>query len=129
MYLKRQFFFRQDAKYARGGENNFMPSAKDRREYFDIFTDHASERPFTYTKHLNFLDFSEFNATAPVYINFVRDPVERVVSWYYYMRMPWKLVKVDEKTNRTVWNGKRPTNLSMGDLKMTFEDCVLSRHP
>jgi len=39
-------------------------------------------------KHQHFLNFSEFDPSlqSPIYINFVRDPVERVISWYYYVR-------------------------------------------
>ena len=43
-----------------------------------------------YTRHQNFLDFSEFypneKKIQPIYFSFVRNPVERIVSWYYYVR-------------------------------------------
>ena len=45
-------------------------------------------RPFVYSRHQNFLDFSEFypDNEQPIACTFVRDPVERQISWYYYMR-------------------------------------------
>ena len=41
-------------------------------------------------RHQNFFDFSEFypndKKVQPIYFSFVRHPVERIISWYYYVR-------------------------------------------
>ena len=42
--------------------------------------------------HTFFL-FSRFHLDMPIYVNMVRDPVERVISWYYYVRAPWYFVE------------------------------------
>ena len=34
-----------------------------------------------------------FNLDMPIYVNMARDPVERVISWYYYVRAPWYFVE------------------------------------
>lgn len=39
------------------------------------------------------LSLSRFDLPTPIYVNMVRDPVERVISWYYYVRAPWYFVE------------------------------------
>jgi hypothetical protein len=45
-------------------------------------------QPLAYAKHLAYINFSRFDRPNPIYINLVRDPVERVISWFYYIRNP-----------------------------------------
>jgi len=49
--------------------------------------------PSVYVKHVCFVDFQKFNISMPIYVNMVRDPIERVISWYYYVRAPWYFVE------------------------------------
>jgi len=42
--------------------------------------------PSVYVKHVCFVNFTQFDLDMPIYVNMVRDPVERVISWYYYVR-------------------------------------------
>uniref|UniRef100_A0A1Y1M8Q4 Heparan sulfate 2-O-sulfotransferase pipe n=1 Tax=Photinus pyralis TaxID=7054 RepID=A0A1Y1M8Q4_PHOPY len=77
------------------------------------------ESPSVYIKHVCFTNFSEFGLPEPIYVNLVRDPVERVISWYYYIRAPWyyverKLAFPDIPLPDPKW------------LKKDFETCVLS---
>lgn len=63
-----------------------------------------------------FTNFSKLKLPTPIYINMVRDPVERVISWFYYIRAPWYLVG-QRKNKDTKW------------LYKDFETCVLSGDP
>ncbi len=56
----------------------------ERHDYIKMLSVDSStnmSRPFSYVKHINFLDLAELNYTNPIYINFVRDPVDRIISW------------------------------------------------
>ncbi|XP_019769709.2 heparan sulfate 2-O-sulfotransferase pipe [Dendroctonus ponderosae] len=77
------------------------------------------EEPSVYIKHVCFTNVSSFGLPEPIYINLVRDPVERVISWYYYVRAPWyyverKIAFPDLPLPDPKW------------LKKDFEQCVLS---
>lgn len=41
----------------------------------------------------NELFYFRWGLPQPIYVNIVRDPVERVISWYYYVRAPWYYVE------------------------------------
>ncbi|XP_073975569.1 heparan sulfate 2-O-sulfotransferase pipe [Rhodnius prolixus] len=74
--------------------------------------------PSVYIKHVCFINFTQYNLPEPIYVNIVRDPVERIISWYYYVRAPWYYVE-----RKQVF-----PDLPLPDpqwLKKDFETCVL----
>ncbi|XP_078602244.1 uronyl 2-sulfotransferase-like [Branchiostoma floridae x Branchiostoma japonicum] len=67
--------------------------------------------PSIYEKHTYFVDFPLMAAKQPLYINLVRDPIERRVSAYYYLRYGrhgnefadiLKLRRTEEQRNQTL---------------------------
>ena len=62
------------------------------------------------------MDFDEVGLPFPIYINFVRHPVERIISWYYYVRAPWYQIEEDKYNNTVlkVWDqSHRPKKRSL----------------
>lgn len=61
---------------------------KQEREQIDWLAD---LQPGTvYIEHCNWLNFTKYHLPKPIYINLVRDPVERVISWFFYVRGAYK---------------------------------------
>ncbi|XP_036336969.1 heparan sulfate 2-O-sulfotransferase pipe-like [Rhagoletis pomonella] len=75
-----------------------------------------------YIEHVNWIDFEEFELPKPIYINLVRDPVERVISWYYYARSAYKnAIEYDKFPDKPI----RPAEW----YKKDFNHCVRSGDP
>ena len=87
----KSFSDSQKVKKSRGAENTFMQYEEQKAyvEMFDVPEGKNMTLPFSYVKHMNFLNFEDFNKTNPIYINMVRHPIDRVISWYYYTRQNW----------------------------------------
>ncbi|XP_065079844.1 heparan sulfate 2-O-sulfotransferase pipe [Ochlerotatus camptorhynchus] len=78
--------------------------------------------PSVYVKHVCYTNFTRFGLPMPIYVNMVRDPVERIISWYYYVRAPWYFVERKQAF----------PDLPLPDprwLKKDFETCVLQGDP
>ena len=104
------------------GENTYLQTASSREYYVTGLLDQPnSTKPVTYTKHINFLNFEEFGYTNPIYINMVRHPIERIVSWYYYIRQAWYILEWDEDKQEHKLNSRKFQNPHM--FKTSFEDC------
>ncbi|EDV97967.1 GH14409 [Drosophila grimshawi] len=72
-----------------------------------------------FASHVNYLNFSKYSQPRPIYINMVRDPVERVISWHYFIRAPWIFVPGRRRNNREMPNPKW--------ANMEFDQCVESK--
>uniref|UniRef100_A0A803T8M0 Heparan sulfate 2-O-sulfotransferase 1 n=1 Tax=Anolis carolinensis TaxID=28377 RepID=A0A803T8M0_ANOCA len=68
-------------------KNNPVMSLQDQVRFVKNVTSWKEMKPGFYHGHISFLDFAKFGVKKkPVYINVIRDPIERLVSYYYFLR-------------------------------------------
>merc|ERR1711997_1116159 len=85
-----------------------------------MFNSFAS--PTLYMKHTGFVDFGQLNSPMPIYINIVRDPIERVNSLFYYRR----------SSSQAELMRKIHPNMPMANKNFflqQFETCVNEKNP
>ncbi|XP_076834666.1 uronyl 2-sulfotransferase [Brachyhypopomus gauderio] len=58
-----------------------------KREQLNVMTNISTlPQPFLYARHVHFLNFTRFRIDEPVYINIIRDPINRFLSNYFFRR-------------------------------------------
>ncbi|XP_045621527.2 heparan sulfate 2-O-sulfotransferase pipe isoform X2 [Procambarus clarkii] len=93
---------------------------EDREELVDNLTTSMNSTPshtLSYDRHIYYTNFTELGMDRPVYINIIRDPVERFISSFYYRRSQERLNRIQSRGHRTTF--------SPNWVNRTVEQCVL----
>lgn len=100
----------------KGGERIHMNFNQQEELIMDIL---FNEEPYAYSQHFAFVNFTEHEVQKPIFINLVRDPIERVISWHYYIRAEWYYNDLKAKLGAKA----RPMP-GKEFMEMSFETCV-----
>ncbi|XP_022253808.1 heparan sulfate 2-O-sulfotransferase 1-like [Limulus polyphemus] len=101
-----------DFEHYRSSVFNKRQLSKDEQRAF-VLEVMKHKPPFAYDRHIYFTNFFEFNYTNPIYINTMRDPVEKVISRFFFWRVPgipvYEELKAAGKVNisKTEWLKKK----------------------
>lgn len=58
----------------------------DQQSFVQNISNWLDHRPAFVHGHFGYINFEQFGASNPLYINILRDPLERLVSYYYFIR-------------------------------------------
>nr|XP_039267722.1 uronyl 2-sulfotransferase-like [Styela clava] len=74
--------------------------------------------PSLYSRHIHYLDLFKYGISGVVYINMIRDPIERFSSQYHFLRYGDGIKA----------QGRRYEPWEGGDKDMDINDCILKNH-
>ncbi|XP_025019679.1 uronyl 2-sulfotransferase [Python bivittatus] len=81
----------------------------------------TAEQPYLFTRHVHFLNFSRFGGDQPVYINIIRDPINRFLSNYFFRRFgDWR-----GEQNHMI----RTPNMRQEERYLDINVCILENYP
>ncbi|EFA04624.1 heparan-sulfate-2-sulfotransferase [Tribolium castaneum] len=66
--------------------NNHVLSLNNQHEFVHNVTTWKAMKPGIYHGHFAFIDFTKFGGPKPLFINILRKPLERFISYYYFVR-------------------------------------------
>lgn len=66
--------------------NNHVLSLANQYKIVQNITHWDNMKPAVYHGHFAFIDFAKFSARKPLFINIVRKPLDRLISYYYFLR-------------------------------------------
>ena len=117
-------------------QRHFLDSDELKFEFVKNVTEKSKNqnlKTLLYLRHLHFINFENYNQKNPIYINIIRNPVERWISSYYYLRNGFEKDQKQTPEQRKKWETKWRTDpnrhLSIEEcIEKGLSDCVKGPH-
>ncbi|XP_037800527.1 heparan sulfate 2-O-sulfotransferase pipe-like [Penaeus monodon] len=81
------------------------------------------EIPISYDRHMYYVDFAKQGNSRVAWMNIIRDPVERIISEFYFIRVKSRWDTIESL--RKISHRKPPDSW----FEMTLDECVPAKHP
>ncbi|XP_043193670.1 heparan sulfate 2-O-sulfotransferase pipe-like [Amphibalanus amphitrite] len=82
----------------------------------------SKKKPVVFDRHVYYVDFTEFNQSEPIYINLIRDPVQRFISFFHYLRLEKRYRKATQRPKRQWFNKNLNECVMSGDPECAMTD-------
>lgn len=119
-FLGKKNSFKTYVKGYSHSQPPMIPSFEFQRDL--VYKISELEENSVFIGHINFLNFSSFGKGTPIYMNLVRDPIDRLISAHYYNRRADVLEKLKESRP---WLGDTDQRW----VSIDFNECVRSKFP
>ena len=73
-------------KYASKIYWNRYLNKSSQEELVQFLVKKSNKFPLVFDRHVSYIEFARMNTSRPIYINLVRDPVDRFISLFYFLR-------------------------------------------
>ena len=80
---------------------------------------YSIQSPMLYSRHIAYVNFAKYGLMPPVYINMIRDPIERFSSQYHFKR---------NGDMRNPGKGRTLKPMSKATRELDINDCVLKNY-
>ncbi|XP_043219557.1 heparan sulfate 2-O-sulfotransferase pipe-like isoform X2 [Amphibalanus amphitrite] len=89
----------------------------------------SKKKPLIFDRHVYYIDFAEFNRSEPIYINLIRHPVQRFISFFHYLRLDKRYKKATQRPKRQWFNKSLNECVISGDPECAMTDTYLHKGP
>ncbi|CAH1781952.1 unnamed protein product [Owenia fusiformis] len=96
-----------------------LHSTQEILDFIQSFQNLTTTKKYLFDRHLHFVNFENFGYKQPIYLNLLREPLEQILSKYYYRY--YRLLNPDYAKD---YGADRLAEFYREHKNQTFEECI-----